>query len=470
MLQTTSPDTLHCPSISPKATEPALWRFSATEAIAAVRSGRIRVLDWAQALIRRIEQIEPRLHAWTFFDADRFCEHARRIDERIGRGQTPAPLWGTPVGIKDIIDTVDMPTQMGSPIWQGFTPGHNARIVDRLLWKGALIAGKTVTAEFAVHHPGPTVNPHDTGHTPGTSSSGSAVAVASGMVPIAIGTQTLGSLIRPASYNGVYAFKPTFGLIPRVGILKTTDTLDQVGYYCRCVDDLHLVFDAVAHIGPNYPLTKPLAPAGGALTQNLKIGWVHTAADAVTEPYVLEALRGFAAALDDHADLQVEELWLPAPFDEIWDVHQTIWEKCLSYYFKEEFETHPDLVSPVMREMILRGRQVPLDVYVAGLARQTQYMRQVDALFDRYDALITPAAASEAPKGLTSPDRRDNILIWTMCGVPVVHAPLFKGPQGLPFGVQLVARRFADRRLLAFVHRLAERGMMPQAPQPPLAY
>ena len=202
--------------------------LTVTEAGEKVRSGELSAVEWCESCIAQVERCEADIHAWVQFEPELALRQAREIDEKRRAGTFDDPLWGAPFGVKDVFNTAELPTCMGSPIWEGFTPGNDARVVAHLRWAGGVMFGKTVTAEFAVHHPGPTVNPHNPDYSPGTSSSGSAAAVASMMVPLALGTQTAGSTIRPASYCGVYGFKPSFGVVPRTGILKTLDTLDHV--------------------------------------------------------------------------------------------------------------------------------------------------------------------------------------------------------------------------------------------------
>jgi Asp-tRNA(Asn)/Glu-tRNA(Gln) amidotransferase A subunit family amidase len=221
------------------------YEMTAVDAATALGKGQMSVRELVDSCLARIEELEPRIGAWACTDPDLARSRADELDARkkVGSGGA-GPLFGLPIGVKDVFNTARFPTAMGSPIWNGFTPGNDARVVSDLELADAVIMGKTVTAEFAVHYPGKTVNPYDYERSPGTSSSGSAAAVACQMVPLALGTQTAGSTIRPASFTGIYGYKPTFGLIPRTGILKTLDTLDHVTFFARCSADLRLVMDA----------------------------------------------------------------------------------------------------------------------------------------------------------------------------------------------------------------------------------
>ena len=386
--------------------------------------------------ISTIERLEPALHAWAYFDADlaRYnAEHAK-----------DGPLHGVPIGVKDIFNTYDMPTQMGSPIWAGFHPGNDARVVHNLRQAGAVIMGKTVTAEFAVHTPGPTRNPHNTEYMAGTSSTGSAVAVAAGMVPMAIGTQTAGSTIRPASYCGVYGFKPTFGLVPRTGMLKTTDTLDTVGMFAKNVSDLRLLFDVLRVHGADYPYSE-LAEGEAKNVQVVVIGpqWKHIEYYAHAELWNLVAKYGCKI--------------FPGFLYNVHCLHSIIYDKTLSYYFREEYKQRT-LVSPTMYAIIERGNAITMDEYEIALAEQASLTAQFDAWMreNKIDILLDLSTGGEALKGLDSVDRPDNCLIWTFLGLPVINIPMFTGPNGLPFGLQAIARKYDDYKLLRFAEEVGK--------------
>ncbi len=344
---------------------------------------------------------------------------------------------------------------MGSPLWRGFTPGNDARTVFGLRRCDAVVAGKTVTAEFAVHTPGPTTNPHDPRRMPGTSSSGSAAAVAAGMVPLALGTQTAGSIVRPASYCGVVGFKPSFGAVPRTGVLKTTDTLDTIGVLSRTVDDAALAFDAIRVHGVDYPLLEAAYAERAArprrTTWRLAVVTGPRSGDA--EPYAREALAALATRLDAEADLEVHELVLPEPFDRAHAIHDVIYERSLAYYFKDETALGTPM-SASFEGMLERGRATSLETYKDALRAQTALGAELERTLAPYDALLDLSTGGEALVGLDAVDRPDHCLVWTLCGAPVLSLPRFRGPDGLPFGLQLVARRFDDYRLLELGRRL----------------
>ncbi len=432
-------------------------RLTASEAARRILAGELTAEALMTDCAHRIEALEPRIKAWAYFDRERAIAAARAADSRrAAGGSAPGLLEGVPVGVKDIFNTLDMPTAMGSPIWAGFTPGNDARAVFNLKRAGALIAGKTVTAEFAVHAPGPTVNPAAPGRIPGTSSSGSAAAVAAGMVPCAIGTQTAGSVIRPASYCGVWGMKPSFGLIPRTGMLKTTDPLDTVGFFARAAADLGLLWEALRVRGMDYPiserrLAEPAARAKGG--PRWKIAIVKDPVWAHAETGAKNAFAAFTARLAREKDIELSEPALPASLAEAHEVHATIYDKSLAYYFKDEYQKHT-LISREIKEMIEHGNTVTLETFTAAIERQDAIAREMDRFLEGVDALVPLSTAGEPPP-IGQPESPDSCLIWTLCGLPAVSAPLLEGPSGFPVGVQLVARRYWDPKLLAFAERLA---------------
>lgn len=438
--------------------------LSATESIKEIKEGNITVTELIQSHINRIKEIESQIKAWVYFNEEKVLSQTVAIDEKIKKGKKVGPLYGVPVGIKDIFNTVDMPTCIGSPIWEGFTPGNDARVVTYIRWADGIIPGKTVTAEFAVHYPGPTVNPHNFEYSPGTSSSGSAAAVASFMVPLALGTQTAGSTIRPASYCGIYGFKPSFGLIPRTGILKTLDTLDHVALFARTIGDISLLFEVLRVRGSNYPyICKLLDGPSKAKDRDTNLwkvafikgpGWEHA------EKYAKEAILKYVAKLSNLKQVAVEEKDLPENFNKAHDTHELVYTKALSYYFREEYENHVDKISEMFRDMVEKGRKISIQKYYHGLEKQNEYIHMLDEFLSKYDIIINLSTGKEAPKGIYGRDIKDNCLIWTLCHVPSMNLPVFRSPNGLPFGAQIVSRRYRDYDLLDFSTYLEREGLL----------
>ena len=436
--------------------------LTANQLIRLISKREVSAREVATFFLDRIEKWDKKIRAWVFLDREKALKQASIVDEKISRGEFPGRLCGIPVGIKDIFNTVDMPTQMGSPLWEGFTPGNDARVVANIRLAGGIIPGKTVTAEFAVHYQDKTANPHNYQYSPGTSSSGSAAAVAASMVPLALGTQTAGSTIRPASYCGIYGFKPSFGLIPRTGMLKTADTLDTVSICSRSVQDLELLFDIARVHGPDYPVSYEMLDDPGRqrpLDGIWKVALVRGPKWGYVEDYARAAINGFASRIAKYDGIRVEEVELDKDFELAHNIHQVIYDKTLAYYFQEEFK-HRALVSEIMYEIISRGNNLKLADYLQALEDQVRLSNKLDGFFEKYDLLLTLATPGEAPKGIASPDKPDSCLIWTLCGVPAVNLPVFKGPNHLPFGAQVVTRKYSDLLLLNFLRELEEKNII----------
>ena len=440
------------------------YRLTAVEALRYIQAGVLTTEALAKTCVDRILELEPSLNAWAWLRTEQALSEATEIDTARRLGKPLGPLAGIPIGIKDIFNTADMPTQMGSPIWAGYTPGNDARVVASLRKAGGILMGKTVTAEFAVHVQSGTIgfpatrNPHHPEHSPGTSSSGSAAAVAAGMVPVSIGSQTAGSIIRPASYCGVYGFKPSFGLIPRTGILKTTDTLDTVGFFARGVEDLRLLLELTRVQGENYPPARTVDDPSRRKPEHRpwRVAVVKGPKWSDAEPYAQQALLRFASELAAKEGVAIEETEPPPGIVQSHRIHETIYNKALSYYFKQEFQKKP-LLSPTLQQMIIEGQKTSVEEYRRALLQQAELSLQMDRWFEQGpDILLTLSTGGEAPK-IDVNDRPDNCLIWTLCGLPSINLPVFTGPAGLPFGAQLVARRYNDLALLDFAETISRR-------------
>lgn len=433
-----------------------------------IEKKEITTSEIAEQCIERIEEYNDKYKVWVSYDEKKLHEQSDKISERIGNGEPIRVLEGIPVGVKDIFNTYDFPTQMGSPLWKGFTAGNDARVVYYLKEAGAIIPGKTDTAEFAVHAIGNCLNPHDITRTPGTSSSGSSVAVALGMTPAAIGTQTAGSIVRPSSFCGVYGCKPSFGLIPRTGMLKTTDSLDTIGFFTSKYEDLQTLFEVIRVHGSNYPLSNDAL--NDEKRQNKspgkpwKIAFVKTHTWENAFDYAKESITEFVNKINVLKDAEVEIAELPEPVKHSHNVHQTIYDKTLSYYFQEELQ-NPEFISPVMNEIFIRGRKISVEQYHKALRDQEVITNSMDSFFDNYDVLISLSTAGEAPPREET-ERPDPSLIWTLAHLPVVCAPAFISPGGLPFGVQFAARKYNDKLLFRFTDYLRKSGLIPEGTNP----
>lgn len=432
----------------------SLAELTASEFIELLTSRQVTVQQYLESCIEQIEALDPKFHAWHVFDAERVREQARKLDQELADGHKLARMTGVPVGVKDIFNTYDLPTGMGSTIMDGYTPGNDARVVSDIRLDKGIVMGKTETAEFAVHHPGKAVNPHDLARSPGTSSSGSAVSVATRMVPVALASQTGGSITRPASYCGILGFKPSFGLLPRTGVLKTTDTLDTIGFMSRSVADMRLMFEVCRVRGHNYPVSEAALNDGDRQTvagRPWKVGVVRGPASQFENAASKAALDGYLGRLEA-AGCDLSEVALSDLFDQAHDAHERIYRRCLAYYFDIEWSHDPSLFSASMQEMIRGGQEIELDQYQADMALQRTMAKAADQLFGGYDVLIGLSTADEAPMGLDGREQPDHSLIWTMCGLPTLSLPLLSGANGLPVGVQVVARRFDDYKLLDFAN------------------
>lgn len=421
--------------------------LSARQIAEQVGAGRLTVQKVAEDLLDRIAATDGPVMAWHHLDPDALLAAARAMDRAGPRG----PLAGVPIGVKDVIDTADMPTGYGTAIHEGFRPPWDAACVQLSRDAGALIAGKTVSTELAMASPNKTRNPHDPAHTPGGSSSGSCAAVAAGMVPLAFGTQTSGSVIRPASFCGVTAFKPTFGLINTVGIKVLCHSLDTLGIISRGIDDAALCVAALAGRADLASLAPPVRPRIAVL--------LGTRLDRA-QPCAIEAVEVLARSAES-AGADVTVLDPPAWFDGIFDLHEAVmgWEVTRSLAF--EMRQKWDGLSAVTRAMLTDQARVTEDRYAAATAELPGLRYLMDALLGRFDAVLTLAAPGEAPEGMATGDPIFNRL-WSVLQVPLVCLPVTRGPKGLPVGVQLVAARGADHRLASaalFLERaLAEEG------------
>jgi Asp-tRNA(Asn)/Glu-tRNA(Gln) amidotransferase A subunit family amidase len=409
-------------------------QLSAADAVAQLASGALTAEALTRACLDRAEERQS-VKAWTWLDPEQALAQARAAD----RAARPGLLAGLPVGVKDIIDTADMPTEHGSPIYRGNRPFADAACVALLRMAGAVILGKTVTTEFANRFPGATVNPHNPAHTPGGSSSGSAAAVADFQVPVGLGTQTGGSVIRPAAFCGVVGYKPSFGEFSRAGIKLQCHNLDTLGVLSRTVEDLALLRAALT-ASPHRKIDR----SAGAP----RIGVCRTPAWDAAEP-ATQALIERSAARLAAAGARISEVSFAPEFADILDHHRRVFNFEAARNYAYEYEEHHDLVSQVLRDTVLTpGRDLPLEAYVEAIETAEAFRRHLDDIFAGVDVLLTPSAAGEAPAGLGSTGDPSFNSIWTLAWTPCVTLPAGAGPQGLPLGIQLIGPRFRDEALL----------------------
>ena len=426
-------------------------QLTAAAAAADIQAGRLSSEELVGACLERIRQLEPTVQAWQFLDEQHALAQARAADDRRRSGQAVGALCGIPVGIKDIIDTADMPTENGTVLHKGRMPRADAAVVAKLRAAGAVIMGKTVTTECAYFNPGKTRNPHNPEHTPGGSSSGSAAAVAAHMVPLALGSQTAGSVIRPGAFCGDYAFKPTHGLIPRTGVLLLSRALDHIGLFARSLEDIALLAEELVGYDERDPDTQPRArmPFRAIAAEEPPIEprfafiktphWERVDADAK------EAYGELVESLGEH----VEEVELFPTARQAWEWQRTIMEAEMTANFEPLWREGGERLSERLRALIERGREMRALDYQRALRSLPAVIETFDELFtERYDAIITPPALGTAPKGLGATGDPVFCVLWTLLGMPALTLPLMRGANGLPLGVQLVGRRNYDARLL----------------------
>jgi Asp-tRNA(Asn)/Glu-tRNA(Gln) amidotransferase A subunit family amidase len=427
------------------------------ETIKALRGGTVTAEQVVDTCLARIEETDGSVQAWTFLDPDYARAQARALDRARAEGRPIGPLHGIPVGIKDIFDTYDMPTENGTVLHAGRRPQRDSFAVALLRQAGAVIMGKTVTTEMALFTPGKTRNPHDPARTPGGSSSGSAAAVAAGMVPLAIGSQTNGSTIRPAAFCGAVGYKPTHGLISRQNALMLSHTLDHVGVFAASVADAALLAEIMMVYDANDADMRPRAhPELSRLVaqeppRSPRLAFLRTPMWPQVDEDAQAAFNGLVIGLGDC----VEEVELPSLFETAIDHHRLIQDAEVAVNFAAEYSQGRDKLSPRLVEIIEHGLCVTAAEYLRAVAQIPQLVQTCDALFDRYDAVLTPAVPGEAPLG-TATGNPIFCTAWTLLGVPAISLPLLRGRNGLPIGAQLVGRRGNDGRLLHTARWLTE--------------
>lgn len=427
----------------------AILSLSAVELREQLASGAVTALEAAEAYLSQIAKREGEVRAFAWHDAMFVRHQADTMDRHRRSGRPIGPLHGLPVGVKDIIDTKGIPTENGTAQDKGRVPTEDAVVIERLKAAGAIIMGKTVTTELAFMDPSQTRNPHNSAHTPGGSSAGSAAAVASAMVPLAIGTQTGGSVIRPAAYCGVVGYKPTFGLLPRTGVLAQAPSLDTLGVFARTPDDAALLADALAGHDPSddASLTGPspaiLATARTEPPVPPTLAFVRLPAWDDAD----EETRSAFDQLAVHLGERVFEAELPTPFVEANLQRWRINVSEMAHLFRR-YERQPNALGPAVRAALEEGSEVKAIDYLAARDWQRVLSKSIVPIFDRADAILCASAPSAAPRdrGTTGPPIFNGL--WTLCGTPAVTLPLLTSTSGMPMGVQLVGARRQDGRLL----------------------
>jgi Asp-tRNA(Asn)/Glu-tRNA(Gln) amidotransferase A subunit family amidase len=428
---------------------------TAGEAAADIARGVLSSEEYTAACHQTIAAHEPEVGAFAHINPEQALMQARALDRHKANGGRIGPLHGIPVGIKDIFDTADYPTECGSPAMAGRRPKADAAVVRKLREAGAVIIGKTVSTEFAYYYPGKTRNPRDLARTPGGSSSGSAAAVAAGMVPLSIGTQTNGSMIRPAAFCGVFGVKPSHGLVSRAGSLTLSHKLDHVGAFARSIDDLALILDVIAGEDADDPNSLPFAAPGvraaAAAPPPLppRFAFVRTPMWDKADPETREAVEELAR------ELGAEEVDLPVDFDAAWPAQRAIMAVEMAHNlgkFADEGN-----VSRQFADLVAEGRAVKATEYLAALRDARRFAEELMEIYEQYaDAIITPSARGIAPLGIEATGDPVFCSLWSLTGLPSLNLPILANADGLPIGVQLVGAPKRDEKLLQTARALID--------------
>ena len=427
-----------------------IFSLSTNELVAKMREGQISSVEVCKAYIERINKFDKDVKAWNFLDKKILLEKAEEADDHRKSGKPLGPLHGLPIAVKDIFGTYDMPTECGTVFRKKMSASQDSEVVNLLKNAGAIIMGKTVTAELAYIHPGKTTNPHDYSRTPGGSSSGSAAVIASQMAPLSVGSQTGGSIIRPASYCGVVGYKPSYGLISRNGALKTSEKLDTIGVFGKSVEDVALLAKALIKKDIYDPSTVHFA-ADNMLEECRK--------GPIFEPKFIfyktdkwknintESRKAFDFFIKKFKK-NIEVFDMPSYFKEIPKQHQIIHETDLANNFQAYYKKDKKKLSKEMREAIERGLKNSAYDYANAIDFMKQSYESYKEVFEDYHGVITPSSSGVADKGLKSTGSADFQKIWTYLGLPTISLPLLTGENDLPLGVQLIGDKLDDLRFL----------------------
>lgn len=432
-----------------------------TEAAAAIAKGELTSLQLVNSCLERIDALEEKIKAWALLDREGALAAARRLDEELRRGQRRGPLHGIPMGIKDIFYTAGLRTEAGSPFWSGFIPSYDATTVARLKEAGVIILGKTHTTEFAYRDPPPTCNPWNTAHTPGGSSSGSGAGVAAGMFLAALGSQTMGSVLRPAAYNGIVGFKPHHGRISTYGVVPVSWTLDHVGILARTVADAALVFQTIAGHDPrdHHSLDAPVPDCLGNLESRkaphlgLVRQYFFEHADEEMRSHTEKAVECLR-----QAGAKVEEIVPPPSFATVPDTGNSIMAVEAAAYHQEMFAKHKEQYRPGIRKLIEDGLTIRSTEYASALQTRLQQYADIEPILHQIDALLTPGTTGTAPHGLAFTGSAVMQAPWSIIGVPSISLPTGLSQSGLPLAIQLAGPPKAEDRLLA-VARWCEKAL-----------
>ena len=427
-----------------------IFSLSLEELAEKIKSGQLTSVVACQTYIERIKKFDKDIKAWAHFDRKVLLEKAAESDEDRKAGKPTGLLHGVPIAVKDIIGTVDMPTECGTVIRKGKSYSQNAEIIDLLHSSGAIVMGKTATSELAYLSPPSTTNPHDKNRTPGGSSSGSAASVASFMAPASIGSQTGGSIIRPASYCGVVGYKPTYGLISRNGVLRTSYNLDQVGMFGRKVEDVAMLAKVLIKKDKYDPATihysteNILAETKKGPIFEPKFIFYKTDYWKIIDKKSREAFEYFIKSFKKN----IEIFDTPSYFKDIHKYHQIIHETDLANNFSVYYKKFKKKLSKYMQDAISNGNKYTAKEYAEAIDFMKRSYESYEEVFEDYHGVLSPSSPGVAPKGLKSTGTAEFNKVWSYLGTPCISLPLLEGENNLPLGVQLIGNKYDDHRFL----------------------
>ncbi len=427
-----------------------ILNVSVEELVNQVAKSQITSVDICKAFSERIEKFDKYVKAWAHFDKKLLLEKAKEADDYRKLGKPIGLLHGIPVAVKDIVGTIDMPTECGTPIRKGKSYSQNAEIIDLLHSSGAIVMGKSETTELAFLNPSKTKNPHDYSRTPGGSSSGSAAAVASYMAPLSIGSQTGGSVIRPASYCGVVGYKPTYGLISRNGVLKTSEKLDHIGVFGKSVKDVALLAkvlikkDSYDRATIYFSSENFLTSINKGPLYKPKFIFYKTEFWKNIDKKSKESFEYFIKSFKKN----IEVFDTPSYFKDIQKYHQIIHETDLANNFSEYFKRYKNKLSKIMQKAISNGQKHSAKDYAEAIDFMSRSYESYKEVFEDYHGVISPSSSGVAPKGLKSTGGAEFNKVWSYMGTPSISLPLLQGENNLPLGVQVIGQKYDDERFL----------------------
>ena len=433
-----------------------VFSLKVEELVEKIKDAQISSVELCQIYIDRINKFEKDIKAWAHFDKKLLLEKAAEADEHRRLGKPLGPLHGIPVAVKDIVGTLDMPTECGTVIRKGKSYSQNAEIIELLISAGAIVMGKTATAELAYLGPAKTTNPHDYSRTPGGSSSGSAASVASFMAPLSVGSQTGGSIIRPASYFGVVGYKPTYGLISRNGVLKTSEKLDHVGVFGRSVEDVALLAktlikkDKFDTASVHYSAENMLNETKKGPLFEPKFIFYKTDYWKLVEKKSRESFEYFIKSFKKN----IEVFDTPSYFKDIHKYHQIIYDTDLANNFSLYFKKYKKKLSKIMQDAIIRGNKHSAKDYAEAVDFMKRSYESYEEVFEDYHGVLSPSSPGVAPKSLKTTGTAEFNKVWSYLGTPCISLPLLQGENNLPLGVQLIGAKYDDQRFLGVANWL----------------